>query len=111
MGKWGKSHLVKVTNAHHASDGIFMFRGDDIKEKYEVELNLEDLAPSFLHYLGLSCPDDMDGRVAKEFFKPGSGPAQREITLRQPITGLSQQEAVAVDEDSIASQLKALGYL
>jgi predicted AlkP superfamily phosphohydrolase/phosphomutase len=110
-GQWGKSQLVKVTNAHHAPDGIFMFRGDDIKENYEGKYKLEDLAPTFLHYLELGCPDDLDGRVAKEIFKPGSEPARREIKLLKSITDLSRIEAVAVDEESIASQLKALGYL
>lgn len=111
MGKWGKSELVKVTTAFHASDGIFMFKGNDIRKQYECELNLEDLAPTFLHFLGLRCPDDLDGRVAKEIFTPKSDPAQRQIALRKPITDLRIQETAAVDEDSIAKQLKALGYL
>ncbi len=111
MGTWGKTPLVQITNAHHASDGIFLMRGPDIKQQQETALRLEDLVPTFLHYLGLSCPDDVDGRVLKELFLPESEPARREISLRRPIDVQRQQDLEAVDAESVANQLKALGYL
>lgn len=45
----------------HFSDGIFIAHGEGIKEDYQiVEANIADLAPTVLHIVGESVPEDME---------------------------------------------------
>jgi len=66
----------------HTRRGLFIAYGPDIKNNGErlTKLKIYDITPTALHMFGLSVPDDMDGRVLTEIFKPDSEPARRETT-------------------------------
>jgi predicted AlkP superfamily phosphohydrolase/phosphomutase len=111
MGKGRGNFLQKITEAHHTSDGIFILKGDSVRKGFHCDLHIEDIAPTLLHYLGLSIPDDMDGSIIKEIFDSGSKPERRPVIFRDPIEKIYDEELLKVNETSISNQLKALGYL
>jgi arylsulfatase A-like enzyme len=75
--------------------------------------HLIDIAPTLLHLLGVSVPEDMDGHVLTEAF-------QASFLARNPVrsgvaSGTSQTELQSgyTDEESakVEERLQALGYL
>ena len=69
---------------HHNENGILIFYGKGIKKGKEVKnITMYDIAPTMLHILNLSIPDDMDGRVLKEIFEEKSGLAKRPIKYQK----------------------------
>lgn len=67
---WDSSR--SVWSAHHHPHGVFCISGPMIKEGREVNASIYDLAPTILHIFGVPIPMDMDGRVLREVFEPGS---------------------------------------
>ena len=61
-------------------DGILIACGPNIKKGERVDAKIYDIAPTILHIFGLPIPNDMDGRVLMEIFKPDS-----EIAKRRPV--------------------------
>ena len=77
--------VTTVSNFMHRYEGIFMAKGPDIKENYEIEegIDIIDFFPTLLHMYGEEIPDDRRGRVVKEIFKEGSEPAEREVKYKK----------------------------
>ena len=71
----------RVHNAH-ALEGIFAASGANIKRGGRIDIEIVDLVPTILHLMGLSIPDDMDGRVLKEIFSKESDAYMRGVTIR-----------------------------
>lgn len=111
IGKGWRNYLERTVGGHHTMDGIFMLKGDDIKTRYRRNLNIEDVAPTVMHFLGLACPNDMDGNVIEDIFSPGSEPASREVAFREPIKADFGDKFLRADERLIRDKLRALGYL
>jgi predicted AlkP superfamily phosphohydrolase/phosphomutase len=59
-------------------DGILMGYGPDISNNSNFEAKLQDIAPTVLHMHGISIPEEMDGRVLTELFKPESEAGERD---------------------------------
>jgi len=99
--QWGES----TTSGTHARQGVFMAYGPDVKkEGLRLDgLKIYDIAPTILHIFGLPVPDDMDGRVLSEIFKPGSEPAKRPVVYEK----VSEKKRV---KEKI-SQLKTSGRI
>jgi predicted AlkP superfamily phosphohydrolase/phosphomutase len=58
-----------LNNGGHRLHGIFVMAGPGVRPGTRFDEGvLWDLAPTILHYLGLTVPDDMDGRVLAEAF-------------------------------------------
>jgi len=54
-------------SGNHRMNGIAFFLGSDIKKGYRFpEIQIIDLAPSILSFMGIPIPGDMDGRVVEE---------------------------------------------
>jgi len=103
--EWGGTHRLH---------GIVVARGPALKSGVEIaNARLIDLAPTILHLFGVSVPEDMDGKVLAEMFRPEflaahsvqTGAASGE-TWRDPSSGYSEEESSKVEE-----RLQALGYL
>ncbi len=103
--EWGGTHRLY---------GILVARAPALKTNAEIENpHLIDLAPTLLHLLGVPVPEDMDGRVLEEIFKPEflaahpvrSGAASGTSGGDRP-SGYTDEESAKVEE-----RLQALGYL
>jgi len=68
----------------HKKEGIFIAYGPDIKKGCEINgAKIYDIAPTVLHTLCQSLPDDMDGRVLTEIFASESEVAQRKVIFKR----------------------------
>jgi hypothetical protein len=99
----------------HTMNGIFLAYGPDIKRDSHIQdPEIIDLTPTILHILGLPIPEDMDGKVLRSIFVPGSETAKREVKFQKPSgkggTG-SETKYSSEDEEKIRARLKALGYM
>jgi predicted AlkP superfamily phosphohydrolase/phosphomutase len=105
--------------AKHRVEGIFIARGANIVSQPGAlpNLNIEDVAPTVLHLMGLLVPTDLDGRVLTEVLAPDFFKTQP-VRQGEPI-GLWPDEAQATfsdevmsneDEELIRDRLQALGY-
>lgn len=96
----------------HHTHGIFFAEGKDIKSLRLSSTNITDIAPTILHALGVSIPDDLDGRVLTEIFEPGSRCATREIRYHGPSTIEEKEKGYSkAEEAKIKKRLEALGYI
>ena len=66
-------------------NGIFIACGPDIKDTGENigRARIIDLAPTILHMFNLEIPEDMDGKVLTNIFKPNSPIAKRPVAYRK----------------------------
>jgi len=103
--EWGGTHRLL---------GIVVARAPALKSGAQIEnARLIDLAPTILHLLGVSVPEDMDGRVLTDAFRPEflaqhsvqSGAATG-ISGGDRASGYTDEESAKVEE-----RLQALGYL
>jgi arylsulfatase A-like enzyme len=105
VSEWGGTHRL---------DGILVARSPVFQAGTEVQkTHLIDIAPTILHSLGVSVPEDMDGHVLVDAFRPEflathpirSGAASGTTGGDRP-TGYTEEESAKVEE-----RLQALGYV
>jgi predicted AlkP superfamily phosphohydrolase/phosphomutase len=98
---------------HHARNGILLAYGRDVVGDEAVAgAEIIDVAPTVLHMMGLSVPEDMDGRVLMELFKPNSEIAQRKVQSRGGTGGRTEEKADREqDSQIILHRLRGMGYL
>ena len=79
------SEPVRKGRGTHRMNGIFIAYGPDIKDTGEDigRARIIDLAPTILHMFNLEIPEDMDGKVLTNIFKPSSPIAKRPIKYRK----------------------------
>lgn len=69
---------------HHNENGILIFYGKGIKKGKEIRnITMYDVAPTMLHILNHSIPNDMDGEVLKQIFEEKSQFAKRPIKYQK----------------------------
>lgn len=103
----------------HRPEGVFMARGPGIRPGLRTEeISILDVAPMILHSLGLSIPQDMEGRVAEAFYlspywerhPPAfQAPAGQEAHPKKGVGDRLLFDAEA--EAEMAARLRALGYI
>jgi len=77
------------------------------------KLSVYDVAPTVLALLGIPVPEDMDGRVAVEFFEPSfwrKHPVRRVSSYERPVS-YGEDSGPKVTDDKVLEQLRALGYV
>ena len=99
----------------HRLNGIFMAKGPSIIRGKKVEgIDITDLAPNILFYMGETVPDDMDGEIKNEIFVKSflekntpiyHKPSEDENTETGPMQFTPAEEA------EMAERLKSLGYI
>jgi predicted AlkP superfamily phosphohydrolase/phosphomutase len=95
----------------HRLDGVFVARGPSIKQGYRLKAaEIVDVAPTLLHILEIPIPDDMDGRVLKEIFQPGSELARRDVNLTSAADVQTGGEPEEFVDDTVRQRLEDLGY-
>lgn len=95
-----------------------MAKGAGIRENETLpDLNMVDVAPCLLHSLGLSIPDDMEGRVPAGLFRDDwvqAHPIEIGEATHSPQSYALRPGAESVEADEekqIFKQLRALGYV
>jgi predicted AlkP superfamily phosphohydrolase/phosphomutase len=97
---------------YHTRDGILIASGRDVSSGTVVDgADIVDIAPTILHLMGSAVPEDMDGKVLRQLFKPGSEPNERTVRYRERTdSGRPKEEPLSEDEQAVRDRLRALGY-
>ena len=101
--------------AGHRMNGIFLIKGPDIKKGLNLPVkDIADVAPTILHLMGNSVPEDMDGKVIKDAI-------EQDFQEKHPVTYVKEDEydkhktdnVQFSDEeiDKIQEGLRNLGYM
>jgi predicted AlkP superfamily phosphohydrolase/phosphomutase len=101
-----------LTSGTHRPTGIFIAHGEGIRLNSKIRAHVHDIAPTILHSMGISVPQDMDGRPLIAIFDPSSSFAKRQVAYEG--TGAIQKAGfkwTEEDEERIKTQLKRLGYV
>jgi predicted AlkP superfamily phosphohydrolase/phosphomutase len=96
----------------HRREGILIARGPNIRVGEEMQTaRLIDIAPTLLHLFGVPVPEDMDGKVLADLFRPEFFRA-RPVQTGQA-SGVSSRDVGYTDEErlKVEERLQALGYL
>jgi predicted AlkP superfamily phosphohydrolase/phosphomutase len=98
----------------HRDDGIFLAEGPAIRAGMTLQgARIVDVAPTILHLLGVSVPEDMDGRVLSEMLDQTAASADVKIGTAAngaPVT-VGAGDYSLEDEQAISDRLRALGYI
>jgi predicted AlkP superfamily phosphohydrolase/phosphomutase len=95
----------------HRAHGMLVMHGPDFKTNERIQgAEIIDLAPTILHALGRSIPDDMDGRPLLAALKHPGDPQYRAVAQGSGDTtqdsGYSREESYDIED-----RLRKLGYL
>jgi predicted AlkP superfamily phosphohydrolase/phosphomutase len=98
----------------HRDDGIFLAEGPTVLAGAALRgARIVDVAPTILHLLGVSVPDDMDGHVLSEMLD--STLINDEIELAAAENGAPSRvdagDYSPADEIAVSDRLRALGYI
>jgi predicted AlkP superfamily phosphohydrolase/phosphomutase len=103
-----------ITGEHMGDrEGILIVRGPEVNPGAEIQgARLIDMAPTVLFLMGSKVPEDLDGRVLKGVFRPGSPTAEREVELGPPVGDTRGRFDLSEDqEEQVKERLKGLGYM
>lgn len=103
---------VDVPYFHHTQRGIWVVAGPDVAAGARLPAAaIVDVCPTSLHLLGLGVPDDVDGRVALEFFRDDAPVRLREPVRVAPDGALDADTGEEYDDEAIKEKLRGLGYM
>ncbi|MBW2990867.1 alkaline phosphatase family protein [Candidatus Woesearchaeota archaeon] len=87
----------RVYGSHeNARKGIFMAYGPDIKKGTEIKpVSILDLAPTILHMNQTPVPAELEGKVIKEMFKPGSKLSKTKIRYTKQSKKDAEKELIS----------------
>ena len=106
---------ARTAAAGHRSEGIALALGPDIEPGGRVEnASVVDVLPTLLHALGEPILPGVDGEVLWSAFDPDSGPAERDVRVRddRPETtpGERAPGAEGGTDEAVEERLRGLGY-
>jgi len=103
--------MAEPTNwrGENVPEGIVLFHGEDIQADELNPIQITDIAPTILHWMGYDVPTDMDGEVVKEAFKPDSTSSNREVSYRDSLGEHSDRRDELAEE--VEDRLEDIGYL
>jgi predicted AlkP superfamily phosphohydrolase/phosphomutase len=103
---------VDVPYFHHTRRGIWVAVGPGVRPGRITEpMTIVDVCPTALHLLGVGVPDDLDGRVRAELFRPDSEAGTRPVRYVTPAGAVEAQELEDYDDEAIKEKLRGLGYM
>ena len=77
VDRW-REYMNWPTTGSHRMHGLFLATGPGIQAGANLDqLNLLDLAPTFLHAMGVTPPEEYEGRVCREAFQTSASLAQQ----------------------------------
>jgi predicted AlkP superfamily phosphohydrolase/phosphomutase len=98
-----------VWDGNHTENGIFVFRGENVRKRQLERLKVFDIAPTVLGHYDIAVPKEMDGKPIEAILGP------REIEYSD--YNIYKDESLASstlgqdDASAIEDRLKSLGYL
>jgi predicted AlkP superfamily phosphohydrolase/phosphomutase len=115
---FGSNKLVEPIiglSGHHRLDGLVILAGAGVKPNTRLDAlqpNIMDLAPTILHAMGVSIPQELDGRVLSEAFdesSPVAGPVCRShVNIYKDE---AETEVLSGEEmDEVQEKLRGWGY-
>ncbi|MCC6744053.1 MAG: alkaline phosphatase family protein [Acidobacteria bacterium] len=103
---------VDVPYFHHTRRGIWVVAGPGVEAGASLPAHqIVDVCPTAMHLLGLGVPDDVDGRVALEFFRNESPVRAREVRIVAPDAAIATDDSGEYDDEAIKDKLRGLGYM
>jgi predicted AlkP superfamily phosphohydrolase/phosphomutase len=118
LNKWvetiPESGIGVWPTSSHTLDGIFFLKGNKVNRgKWINGVHIIDLAPTILYLMGLTIPDDMDGKVIQDAIDPAffhSHPPKNISAGKE--AGVSEALGYTEEEQArIQERLKDLGYI
>jgi hypothetical protein len=106
--------LADKTSGTHRMDGVFIMHGRGVRRQYNFQgPKLIDLCPTILYRMGLSVPDDMDGRVLMEAFDEDVIKTCPPTYIHANPSEHDSQEGVysGAEAEMVMKSLRDLGYL
>ena len=101
----------RLRSGDHEQFGTFIAKGPGITKIELKKISLPDIATLILHLLGLPISNDMDGKLQNEIFEK-NWIADHPATYEKEKLWVSESMTTnAEEEQQIADQLRALGYL
>lgn len=97
--------------AENVPEGMVLFHGDDIQPQELDPIQISDIAPTILHWMGLAVPTDMDGEPITEVFKTDSEPGSRAVEMRDPLAPLDEEQDERELDEDVQERLADIGYL
>ncbi|MHA1440218.1 MAG: alkaline phosphatase family protein [Promethearchaeota archaeon] len=114
IGGFSKLNLIidlnpLLTGTHCQNNGVFIIRGENIKEGLKIEeIKPYDIIPTILSLLDVPIPFEVDGKVLKEIFKE----LPKEIYFNKKDKEDSKRTRLSKEEEEkIKEKLKSWGYL
>jgi predicted AlkP superfamily phosphohydrolase/phosphomutase len=99
-------------NGTHRPHGIIICEGPQIRPGTQTaDACVYDIVPTALHLLGISQPEDLDGRPLAEILNQQSGTASVSVPVENPTDIDSPTELSEDEERDVAEKLRGLGYL
>lgn len=99
----------------HRLEGIYVAKGPNINKAQKTSARIIDLAPTILQLLGVTCPENLDGRVLNELFEEfNSKRIPSGIKNEEVESSLDLKEEIELTdevEQSIKERLRSLGYI
>jgi predicted AlkP superfamily phosphohydrolase/phosphomutase len=104
-----------VKSGDHRDYGMLIAHGDAVTPGEMRGAEIQDMAPTFLHLLGLPVPSDMDGKVLTGFLKKDfvhSHPVAEAVDAA-PLNGTAdvQGEYSEEEQEAVRKRLQGLGYM
>jgi len=91
-------------------DGMVLFAGDGVEPSRIDPIRISDIAPTLLHWMGQSVPEDMDGSPVLDIFADGSEAGSRPVETRESLGGPAESSRPDVGDD-VEDRLEDIGYL
>jgi predicted AlkP superfamily phosphohydrolase/phosphomutase len=113
------SHVVvprENPDGTHRPNGIFIGYGPDIKASEHIEpIDLLDMTPLMLYFLGLPIPKNLEGRVPAEVLRDETL-QKREVehggtTVTRSRDSSGDKEPSEEEREALLQQMKLLGYM
>ena len=104
---------IRGDSGCHRSNGIFLACGPALRQGTRIRgARIVDLAPTLLHLMDEAVPDDMDGRVLHEVFRPAFEETHAvHYQIVATVESRGARSLSSEEEAEIAERLRGLGYL
>ncbi len=119
LSEIGSNRVLEPTYRYsgmHRDYGLSVMRGEGIREGAELEgAQIQDMAPTILHLMGLPVPEEMDGQVLRPAFTEGHQAAHPLRISKGPAKTDDGPPGEAPyseeEEQEIKERLRGLGYM